>query len=356
MPKTHVAHGFLCIEMHAQQGIPLRILLKNLLSVPALSLNLRLQFFFMKNKDILAIASALGATFFWSFSFIWFKIAYQGYDPITVVLFRLAISTVLITLIALAVKRLQKPKKKDIWLFVLMAFFEPFLYFIGESYGLMHISSTVAAVIVATIPLLSPVAAWFFYREKVRWMNATGLLFSFAGVGLVVLNGSFQFNASPIGVSLEFLAVIAAIAYSIVLRKLVTRYNTFTIIALQNFIGMFLFLPLWLVFEFNTFTTRPFHPQAFRAIIFLAVFASTLAFVFFTQSIRKLGVNRSNTFINLIPVFVAILSFFILNENLELQQIVGIAIVVTGLFMAQIKTKKKKQAYEPIEITTQRKG
>ena len=136
----------------------------------------------MKNKDFLAFASALGAAFFWSFSFIWFKIAYLGYGPITVVIFRLAISAVLISVIAAALKRLEMPAKKDIWLFVLMSFFEPFLYFIGESYGLIYISSTVAAVIVATIPLFSPVAAWFFYREKVKWMNAAGLLFSFLGV------------------------------------------------------------------------------------------------------------------------------------------------------------------------------
>ena len=309
----------------------------------------------MRNKDYLAFGSALGAAFFWSFSFIWFKIAYQGYNPITVVIFRLFISAFLMTLIALGMKRLQKIARKDWLLFALMSFFEPFLYFVGESYGLKYISSTVAAVIVATIPLITPVAAWIFYREKVKWMNAMGLLFSFIGVGLVVLNGSFRFDASPLGVSLEFMAVLSAISYSIVLRNLVGRYNTFTIIAWQNIIGVVLFLPVWLIFEFNDFIIRPFHPEAFKAIVFLAVFASTLAFVFFTQSIRRLGVNRSNTFINLIPVFVAILSFFILKDNLGLQQIIGIIIVVTGLFLAQIKRRKREEV-EPIEITTQRKG
>lgn len=309
----------------------------------------------MRNKDYLAFGSALGAAFFWSFSFIWFKIAYQGYNPVTVVIFRLFISAFLMTLIALGMKRLQKIARKDWLLFALMSFFEPFLYFVGESYGLKYISSTVAAVIVATIPLITPVAAWIFYREKVKWMNAMGLLFSFIGVGLVVLNGSFRFDASPLGVSLEFMAVLSAISYSIVLRNLVGRYNTFTIIAWQNIIGVVLFLPVWLIFEFNDFIIRPFHPEAFKAIVFLAVFASTLAFVFFTQSIRRLGVNRSNTFINLIPVFVAILSFFILKDNLGLQQIIGIIIVVTGLFLAQIKRRKREEV-EPIEITTQRKG
>lgn len=210
----------------------------------------------------------------------------------------------------------------------------------GESHGLTYVSSTVAAVIVATIPLLSPIAAWYFFREKVTWKNIAGFALSFVGVALVVLNGSFRFDAPPIGIALEFLAVFSAIAYSIVLRKLVFRYNTFTIIAYQNLIGIFFFLPFWLIFDLKEFLATPFHPQAFRAILLLAVFASTLAFMLFTQSIRKIGVNRSNTFVNIIPVFVAVLSFFVLNEELGFQKIIGIIVVIAGLFLAQTRRRK----------------
>jgi drug/metabolite transporter (DMT)-like permease len=294
----------------------------------------------MKSKDLLAYGSALGAAFFWSFSFVWFKIAYIAYKPITVVLFRLIISVTLILIIGLALKRLQKPTRKDAWLLVIMAFFEPFLYFLGESYGLKYISSTVAAVIVATIPLLSPIAAWYFFHEKVRWMNILGFIFSFIGVALVVFDGSFRLNASPLGVGLEFIAVFGAIAYSIVLRSVVFRYNTLTIIIFQNIFGILMFLPIWLTVDLKDFLNTPFNPQAFRAIVLLAVFSSTLAFIFFTQSIRQIGVNRSNTFVNLIPAFVAVFSFIILNEALGVQKILGILVVIAGLFLAQIQRKK----------------
>ena len=304
----------------------------------------------MKNKEILAFGSALGAAFFWSFSFIWFKVAYQGYNPVTVVIFRLSIAAALITIIAAFLKRLQKPSKKDFWLFVLMAFFEPFIYFLGESYGLKYVSSTVAAVIVATIPLISPVFAWYFFKEKLKWMNVAGLAISFFGVGLVVLNGSLKFDASPLGIGLEFIAVLSAIAYSVVLKNLVSRYNTLSIIAYQNIIGIVFFLPVWFLVDYKDFITRPFHPEAFRAIVLLAVFSSTLAFVFFTKSIRSIGVNRSNSFINLIPVCVAILSFFILKEELGLQKIIGITVVVTGLLLAQIKRKRKGEKQRVFEI------
>lgn len=304
----------------------------------------------MRNKDFLAIGSALGAAFFWSFSFVWFKIAFIAYNPITVVIFRLIISAALISVIAWFLKRLQKPTRKDLRLFILMAFFEPFIYFLGESYGLKYVSSTVAAVIVATIPLITPIAAWYFYKEKVKWMNVVGLLFSFFGVGLVVLNGSFRFDASPLGVGLEFMAVFSAIAYSLVLKNLASRYNTLTIIAYQNLIGIIFFLPIWLVVDLKEFLHTPFHPQAFRAIILLAVFSSTLAFVFFTQSIRQIGITRSNTFINLIPVFVAILSFIILKNELGAQKIIGIVIVVAGLFLAQLRKKSKNAKRKAFEI------
>jgi drug/metabolite transporter (DMT)-like permease len=136
--------------------------------------------------------------------------------------------------------------------------------------------------------------------------------------------------------------VFSAIAYSTVLRKLAFRYNTFTIIAFQNLIGVFMFLPFWLIFEMKGFMATPFHPQAFRAIVLLAVFASTLAFVLFTTSVRSLGINRSNTYINLIPVFVAIFAWFVLGDQLTLRKFAGIGVVILGLFLAQFKRRRKQ--------------
>jgi drug/metabolite transporter (DMT)-like permease len=59
--------------------------------------------------------------------------------------------------------------------------------------------------------------------------------------------------------------------------------------------------------------------------------------------------NRANTFINLIPVFVAVTSFFVLNESMDLQKITGIIIVITGLFLAQAKRRRRK-GQKAIEI------
>ena len=286
------------------------------------------------------MGAALLSMIFWSFSFVWVKIAYLAYGPLTVIFFRLIISVGLLFIFSFFLRRLKKLARKDYGIFLLLALFEPFLYFMGESYGLLYVSSTVAAVIVATIPLFAPITAWYFFKERLSLMNIAGLFISFLGVCLVILNNDLSFSASPKGVMLEFMAVFAAIGYSTVLRKLAFRYNTFTIIFYQNFIGIFMFLPFWSIFEAGDFMNTPFHWQAFRAIVLLSVFASTFAFILFTYSVRSIGINRSNMFVNLIPVFVAIFAWFILGDQLTVQKFIGITVVICGLFLAQIRRRR----------------
>jgi len=302
----------------------------------------------MKNKSWVPYGAALLSMVFWSFSFVWVKVVYEAYGPLTTVLFRLLISTGLLLVFTVLSRKLQKMQPGDLKLFLLLAFFEPFLYFMGESYGLKYVSSTVASVIVATIPLFSPIAAWYFYKEKLSRTNLYGLFITFLGVSLVVLDTSFNFTASPLGVSLEFLAVMGAIGYASVLKGISHRYNTYTIITYQNLIGAVYFLPFWVGFEMNDFTQVPFHAEAFWAIIKLAIFASTFAFILFTYSVRNLGINKSNIFINVIPVFVAVIAYVVLGDQLNFHQMVGIAIVISGLFLAQINWKRKKHGSSPL--------
>ena len=302
----------------------------------------------MKNKSGVPVGAAILSMIFWSFSFVWIKIVYEAYGPLTTVLFRLLISSGLMLVFTILSRKLQKIKPGDLKMFLLLAFFEPFLYFMGESYGLKYVSSTVASVIVATIPLFSPIAAWYFYKEKLSRTNLFGLVITFFGVSLVVLDTSFNFNASPLGVALEFFAVFGAIGYASVLKGISHRYNTFTIITYQNLIGAVFFLPFWLVFEMNDFTQVAFNAKAFWAIIKLAIFASTFAFILFTYSVRNMGINKSNTFINVIPICVAVFAYIILGDKLNFHQMIGIAVVISGLFIAQINWKRKKHGTNPI--------
>jgi drug/metabolite transporter (DMT)-like permease len=150
-------------------------------------------------------------------------------------------------------------------------------------------------------------------------------------------NGDTNLVASPVGILLLFLAVGAGIGYSVVVKKLSGKYSSISIVTYHNIIGIFFFLPLFFIFEYKHFTSVGFVPEAVVPMLELAIFGSSFAFIFFTFSIKKIGVTKSNAFTNAIPVLTAIFAFFLLGETLTWVKMSGIGLVISGLFMSQIK-------------------
>ena len=278
---------------------------------------------------------------FWSLSFIWFKVANKYYSPITIVFIRLCIAVVFLSTYLWITNGFTKIKPDDRKYFVLLAFFEPFLYFLGESFGLTYVSSVVASVIISTIPVFSVLVAWFLYRENLKFINYAGVIISFIGVLLFLTDTNGSISMDIKGLMLLFLAVFSAVGYSMILHRLAPKYSPVFIVNAQSTIGAILFLPLFLIFDLKSFLATGIVADGFSNIVLLALFASSGAFVLFSYSVKYLGISRANVFSNLIPVFTAIFAFFIISEIPTLQNIVGMAVAVTGLFLSQKGTKKR---------------
>jgi len=242
----------------------------------------------------------------------------------------------------LLTKKLKRMELKDLKWFLLLTFFEPFMYFMGESFGMKHVSATVGSVIIATIPLFTPIAAWYFNKEKLSVLNFFGILISILGVFMVIYNVQSGLNASIKGIAILMVAVAAAAGYSVSLKKLAHKYNPLSIITYQNFFGIFFFAPFFFTFEYDHFKNAVISTEVLIALIELAVFGSTLAFIFYTYAIKQIGINKANSFINLIPVFTAIFAYFVRGEILTSQKMIGITIVISGLFLTQISRFSKK--------------
>ena len=272
---------------------------------------------------------------FWSFSFIWTRVAIHSFHPMTLITLRLAIASLLLLVVARSRGKLQKLRKKDVKWFVMLAFFEPFLYYVGETYGLTMVESTLAAVIVSTIPLFAPMLAFVILREKIGLSNIIGIVVSLVGVFFVIYEPGGGFRANPLGVALLFLAVFAAICYATVLRKIPTYYSNMSVIFYQSSLGLLFFIPTFFLTGYSSISTLKVSAESLTALLMLSVFASVIAFVLFAGAVRKVGVTRTNVFVNLIPVFTAILSWVILDELLTVSKWVGIFIVVIGLFVSQ---------------------
>ncbi len=293
-----------------------------------------------RRNYLIVYLSIIAAMVCWSLSFIWYKGAYKYFGPITTIFLRLLISGILLGVLMKIIYNHVKLRKADFKLFFAAAFFEPFLYFTGESIGMKYVSPVTASVIVATIPLLTPLASKILFQEKLEKLGIFGIVFSFIGICLVSFSNDFHLAGSLKGVLLMFLAVFAAVGYAMVLRKLAPLYNPLVIVAIQNIIGVVLFAPLFFLFEFdmNYFFKIPF--EAYLPVFYLAIFASSVAFILFAYAVAQIGVSRTNVFTNLIPILTAIFSYFMLNESLSPLKIGGIFIVVSGLFLSQWKIIK----------------
>ena len=146
----------------------------------------------MNIKKVLVYIYLSVAMMLYSLTFVWYKQVYVYFNPITTIFFRLVISAAFLFLYLIIAKKFQKINKKDYKAFLLLALFEPLIYFIGESFGMKYVSATVGSVIVSTIPLFTPILAYYMFKERLSKMNITGIIFSFLGVLLVVLKDDFS--------------------------------------------------------------------------------------------------------------------------------------------------------------------
>ena len=294
----------------------------------------------MKNKSYIVHIAGVIAMIFWGISFVWSTQVYQNLNPTATIFLRLVVATVFLTAILFLFRLNEKVHKKDLKLFAVAAMFEPFLYFIFEGYGLKNSSPIIGSGIIALIPLVTPIAARIFLKERLSVMNVVGLIVSFGGVIVMLVTRNLELATSPKGILFLSGSVLVAVGYSIALIRLTKIYKPLTITWVQNIIGMIYFIPMVLVMEH-------FEPSNFANIrgyivplVCLGVCCSAIAYALWAFCFSKLGASKANVYSNLIPVFTAIFSYFIIHESLTASKIIGIMLVIVGLVLSQQKKRK----------------
>lgn len=279
----------------------------------------------------------------WGTSFVWSKIALEYYNAITVIFFRLIISVVFLFPVLLIARKFILPKRKHIHLFLLLAMFEPFLYFLGETSGLAYVDPSMASVIISVIPLFTPIVAYYFLQEKISVLNLIGIVISITGIAVLVLGKDMSLEVPLKGLLLLSLAIVAANGYSVMIKKIPDEYSVLTVIFWQNVIGMLYLLPIMLITSGKEILATGFVSRGFWAMAELGIFASTLAFLFYMYGLKFMPITKVNVFTNVIPIFTIIISYLFLGEQIDTKKIIGIAIVISGVFLSQLgKTRKKK--------------
>lgn len=286
-------------------------------------------------KAYVHIAAVL-SMIFWGFSFLLSKTVFEYYTPLTTIFFRLVISSLFLIGLVILTKQIEKIDRQDMWLIIGSAFFNPFLYFLGENYGLNLVSVSISAIIIAIIPVFTPFVAFKIFGEKLSAVNIFGLIISFAGLILILFNRQFELDASPLGIALLFLAVFSAVIYTVYIKKLSDKYKPITIITWQNLIGALLFMPLFFIFDFKGVIQVKPNMIAVYSLLGLGILCSSLAYILFIYAIKYLGISKSNLYTNLIPVIATVAAYFILKEDFTVIKAIGVGVVLLGVMLSQL--------------------
>ena len=294
--------------------------------------------------------SVVFAMLCWAGAGIAVKEALVVFTPLTLIILRFTLAIVLMLLVGVLFRRnevlgLQRVDKRDIPLFVLGGLFQPFLYFIFETYTYQSFASpTIAEAMLSTQPIMAPIFAFIILREKVTRNNVVGILISTMGMLLLLLVGANNFAlGNPLGVLLAIVTVSMSVGYTIILRRIPTRYSSLSIVFYVQLVALVLFYAVWGVFDRQSLqdTIAPLSADLSPVIAvgYLAVFASVTAFILFCYTVRQIGVTRANVFNNVRPVFTALLMWVIFDEQLPVWKWVGIIVIVIGLFISQKQRK-----------------
>lgn len=202
--------------------------------------------------------------------------------------------------------------------------------------GLRETTAANALLLNSCIPVLIVIFGAVFYGHKLRSVQGIGLLLSSMGVLVIISNGDWQTLTALTfsrGDLIVFCAMVSFAFYTLWLRNVPTHIDRLGLMAAQIAIAFLFLIPLWL-YELSSGQIVQWNMTSLTALIYLGVFPSVLAYLFFNIGVARFGAAQAGLCIHLIPIFGAILAVIFLNESLHLYHAVGMAAILIGIRLA----------------------
>ena len=286
-------------------------------------------------------------TLFWSGNFVLSRGMHAAIPPMALSFWRWSVALLILAVLAGHHLWRQRNLVRDHYRFICIQGILGVTGFNTLLYLAMQYTTAINAVLVnSCIPVLILVFSWLLYRETMSLRQCCGVLLSLTGVLSILVKGD---AAALMEVSFNRgdLLVLAAAAvwalYSANLRRFPRDLHPLAYLTSINFVGLLGILPFYLL-ELQSGKTFSLNPSTMVTILYVAVFASVLAFIFWNRAVRTIGANRAGPFVHLMPVFSTILAVLFLDERLAWYHGQGIFLIFGGILMTTFKSSRKKQA------------
>jgi drug/metabolite transporter (DMT)-like permease len=205
-----------------------------------------------------------------------------------------------------------------------------------------HTTAVNIAILQGAIPVLVMLGTVILHAARPAALQLVGIAATLIGVAVVTTEGrlaalgAIQLNFGDV---LMLVACVLYSGYTLALRDRprVPNLVFFTALAAIAFLTS---LPL-IAYEAATGTIQWPTPAGWALILFIALFPSFLAQVAFMRGVQLIGPGRAGPFVNLAPIFGALLAVLILGEAFGLHHLAALALVVGGILLAELAGRRR---------------
>jgi drug/metabolite transporter (DMT)-like permease len=287
----------------------------------------------------------------WGASYLFIKVGVAEIPPFTFVAGRTLIAGLALVAV-LALRRESLPRTRRDWIaLAAMGLFNGAIPYTAITWGEVHISSGLAAILTAAMPLFTVILAHYWTRdERLTPNKVAGICIGFVGVAVLFIPDLRQ------GVQMEFwgelAVVVAAASYALstlIAHKYVTGVSHTMAAAGQLCFAAMMMVPLSLAFD-HPFALRPSLPAA-GALLILALLGTAFAYVLYYWLIEHTGATRTALVTYLIPITGIFWGAALLHEAIAWESIVGLLLIIVGMGLVN-----RARAPEPAYATVSAEG
>nr|WP_033404878.1 DMT family transporter [Gracilibacillus lacisalsi] len=214
--------------------------------------------------------------------------------------------------------------------------------------ALKYTNAVNGSLIMATSPVFITLGAIFFLSEIWNKRLGVGLFLSLTGVFLVIMQGSFQtllslsFNKGD----LLFMAALASwVIHGLIGKVVMQGVSPLFTTTITTLIGS-IFLAIGSFFDGEWKAVLAMSGQSWLEMIYMVVFATVIGFLLWNMGIHQIGASKASIYMNLVPINAGWIAVLLYGERITWQQLFGMILVITGVFIATYKNGLKKQKIE----------
>jgi len=298
-------------------------------------------------RALLPYLAIVGLALIWGVSFLFIKVAVHDMSPLVLVLFRSASATIALALIVGVMGRplFGAGWRHRIIPFAVLAITGGLLPWAAIAWGETRISSGLASILNSTTPLWTAVLVyWVIPSDRPSVVNYAGVLVGVAGVGILVVPdlATKGIGGSALG---ALAVVLASLSYAV--NALYLRRNMRGVSVYEAALGQLAATAvLALPFAAPSLPSVHFALSSMAAVIALGVGGSAIGLLLYFYILKSLGPVQATGVTLLVPVTAVIWGVILLHEVATLPTIIGMTVILTGIVLTNVRTRKPKQVTE----------